>query len=78
MSVTRIRIEDVGRATQIDDLDAALLTLMKIAGIDDGGIAGIVFSDFGPEAWEQADQWTRVQKIAEWIRTERNYERMES
>ena len=77
MTVFNIKIEDVGRATQINDLDLALQPLMKIAGIDDGGIAGIVFSDFGPEAWATADQWTRVQKIAEWIRTERNFENKE-
>ena len=78
MSITKIKMDDVGRATQIDDLDKALQGLMAIADIDDGGIAGIVFSDFTPEQWAKANQWTRVQWIAKWIKTERNFESMES
>ena len=42
--VAAIELDDIGRASQIDDVDAALLALMNIAGIDDGGVAGIVFA----------------------------------
>jgi hypothetical protein len=73
--VAAIKLNDIGRASQIDDVDAALLTLMNIAGIDDGGVAGIVFSGFD---WGGASQSERVDQLAEWIRTERRYEKQES
>ena len=73
--VAAIELDDIGRASQIDDVDAALLALMNIAGIDDGGVAGIVFSGFD---WNGASQSERVDQLAEWIRTERSYEKQES
>ena len=51
-----------------------LLTPMNIAGINDGGVAGIVFSGFD---WNGANQSERVDQLAEGIRTERRYEKQE-
>jgi hypothetical protein len=67
-----IKMDDVGRASQLGDEDAAFAMLQEIAGITDGGVASLVLSGFD---WSKADQWARVQKIAEWIRAEKNYEK---
>jgi hypothetical protein len=57
--VSAIKLDDIGRASQIDDVDAALLPLMNIAGIDDGGVAGIVFSgfDWSGASIRNVDRW---------------------
>jgi len=68
MTITNIKMDDIGRASQNNDLDAALRPLMDIAGITTGDVAAQVFSGFD---WQNADQWARVQQLAAWIRAEK-------
>jgi hypothetical protein len=75
MSVKNITFGDVLASAAIDDIDAALLPLMKIAGIDDGGIAGIVFSGGEAESWPQESMRSRAAMLCHWMAVEYSYER---
>lgn len=68
--VEAVKDSDIEAAALIDDLDAAVLSLMEIAGIDDGGVAAHCFSGF---EWETADAHERVTQLHHWLRTERRY-----
>jgi hypothetical protein len=54
-----------------DDLDAALLPIMNLCGIEDGGVAGQVFSGFD---WPTATKTDRMAKLEYWLRVEGAYE----
>lgn len=66
-----VKDSDIEEAAQIDDLDAALLPMMNLAGITDGGIAGMVFSDTLFD-WETADMAAREGKLRQWVMAERH------
>jgi hypothetical protein len=70
MNINRITMDDVGRATQFGSLDAALQSLMAIAGIETGDVAAQIFHGFD---WGKADQWRRVQQVARWISAEKAF-----
>lgn len=61
---------DLWEASRTRDIDEAVAKLQDKAGIMDGGIAGMVFSGFD---WSKAAVDQRVEKIKEWIETERTY-----
>ncbi len=67
-NMNKIKLDHIGEASLKHDADTALHLLMTIAGITSGDVAAQVFSGF---QWDLEDQWTRVQKIAEWIRAEK-------
>ena len=73
--VDAIHADDISRASYTNDIDVAVRNLQEIAGIDDGGIAGICFSDFD---WIAAMPVERLDALYSWINTERNYERSEA
>lgn len=62
---------DIAVAT--DDLDAALSALQKAAGIEDGGVAGIVFVGDGEDRWPTALNNERRQMLNNWINVEKQY-----
>lgn len=71
MSVTKITFADIEKAANIDDVDVALKGLQDIAGITDGGIAGIVFSDID---WKKESIEERHKILIHYLRVERRYE----
>jgi hypothetical protein len=60
-------------ATLIDDLDAAVKSVMDQVGIDEGGVAGLVFGGVYADAWPTADPHYRLAMLREWRDTERAY-----
>ncbi|MCK1671089.1 hypothetical protein [Bradyrhizobium sp. 150] len=71
MSVFQVTDSDIVAAARVDDVDAAVLTLQNIAGIDDGGVASICFSGFD---WAAASNVERIHQLHAWLRVERAYE----
>jgi hypothetical protein len=71
MSVFQVTDSDIVAAARVDDVDAAVLMLQNIAGIDDGGVASICFSGFD---WEVASNIERIHQLHAWLRIERAYE----
>lgn len=71
-SIDAITPDDISRASYTLDIDVAIRNLQDIAGITDGGIAGIVFTrtDFD---WETASPVERLDMIYAWLNTERAY-----
>ena len=67
VDVTAVKDNDVEEAALIDDIDAAILKLQNIAGINDGGIAAQCFSGFD---WTNADTAARVHQLHYWLRVE--------
>ena len=72
IGVDAITDADIKTAVAMADLDAACLHLQNIAHVDDGGIAGMVFSDTEFD-WATADAAERERMIRQWIATERAY-----
>lgn len=72
--VDLITEDDIAKACAMDDLDEACASLQKIAGIDDGGVAGQCFAG-ETLTWETATNATRMALIANWLKTERNYDK---
>jgi hypothetical protein len=70
MNMAKITLDHIGKASQNNDLDAALKQLMDIAGVTTGDVAAQVFSGFD---WAGADQWSRVERLARWIRAEKAF-----
>ncbi|MGE0602189.1 MAG: hypothetical protein AB7O46_00200 [Xanthobacteraceae bacterium] len=68
MTIDAIRARDILGASLIDDLDAALLPLQVIAGIDAGDVAGQVFAGFD---WKAATRAQRLDRLRVWIAAER-------
>jgi len=75
------RIQDISHAeqvaaSQIDDLDDAISRLQKVAGIEDGGVASLVFSgvdDAGRDSyaiWKTASTFRRRRMIMLWLSAE--------
>lgn len=73
--VAAIGANDLSRASYTNDIDVAVRSLQDIAGITDGGIAGICFSGFD---WNEASPVERLDQLYSWIKTERNFEEQES
>ena len=71
MTVKTITFGDILNSAAIDDLDAAVLRLQDIAGIDDGGVASQCFSGFD---WEKEKRGERIKALAFWLGVERRYE----
>jgi hypothetical protein len=69
--VAAIDADDIARASYTTDIDVAIRNLQEIAGIDDGGIAGICFADFD---WINASPVDRLDAIYAWIKTERRFD----
>lgn len=57
----------IADAAKLDDVDAALLSVMKPNGITAGDIAGIMFSGFD---WELAPRVEREYILREWLQFE--------
>jgi len=73
--VAAIGADDIGRAAYTHDVDVAVKALQDIAGIDDGGLAGVCFSGFD---WNGAAVHERVDQLYYWIKIEGRYEESES
>jgi len=71
VSVRRITFGDVEDAAFVADIDEAIARLQGIAGIEDGGVASVVFSGFD---WENAMVISRMSRISQWLTVERSYE----
>jgi hypothetical protein len=56
----------------MDDLDGACAYLQGIAGITDGGIAAVCFSDVTFD-WARSGLHEREAMIRNWLQTERAY-----
>jgi len=70
--IDKITDHDIAAAVAIDDLDSACAMLQAIAGIADGGVAGVVFSDIDFD-WPTATAKGREAMIRHWLATERGY-----
>lgn len=68
MTIDAIRARDILGASLIDDLDAALLPLQVIAGIDAGDVSAQVFAGFD---WKAATRTQRLDRLRVWIAAER-------
>lgn len=55
----------------IDDLNDALFRFQTAIGIDDGGVAGVVFSGTWDDEWPTASAERRHEMMAHYIGTER-------
>ena len=61
-------------AAKIDDPDDAVRSIMDQVGIDEGGVAGIVFSGYrGLDWWPTASHHDRLEMLHEWVRVEQIY-----
>lgn len=69
-SIDAITPDDIARASYTLDVDVAIRNLQDIAGITDGGVAGIVFDDFD---WPDASPVERLDRLYSWLNTERNF-----
>ena len=72
IDIDKITDHDIGAAAAMDDLDSACAVLRAIAGIADGRVAGIVFSDIDFD-WRAATTKRREAMILRWLATERGY-----
>ena len=63
MTVDKITFGDILRSAEIDDLDAALLRLQQIAGIDGGDSVATVFSGGEAEAWPSCGASTGCSRL---------------
>ena len=72
MGVSSVKNSDIAAAAIIDNLDRAALHIQKIAGIEEGDIAGISLNE---ETWRTADTSARVQMILSWLKAESAYEK---
>lgn len=55
----------------MDDLDDALFRFQTAIGIDDGGVAALVFSGSWDDEWPSANAERRHEMLAHYIGTER-------
>lgn len=55
----------------VDDVNDALFRFQTAIGIDDGGIAGVVFSGGWDDEWSSASAERRHEMMAHYIGTER-------
>jgi hypothetical protein len=74
MTVNIIKFGEILKSAEINDIDAAVLRLQNIAGIDDGGVAAQCFSGF---TWEEANRGDRIKQLAMWLSVEQRYEEAE-
>jgi hypothetical protein len=72
MSLDKITDKDICWAAQMDELDDACGALQFIAGIDDGGVAALCFSDL-TLSWAMASIVQRISKLRQYLNTERAY-----
>lgn len=61
--IFRITEADIAAAVLVDDLDAAIRPLQDKAGITDGGLAGMCFSD----QWPVLNAAGRTLEIQNWL-----------
>jgi hypothetical protein len=66
----KIMESDIEAAALAADVDAALLPLMRTAGISTGDVAAQAFSGFD---WATADAKARIQQINAWLKLEKLY-----
>ncbi len=72
MTVKSITDDNIAQAVVMPDLHGALFYLQSIAGITDGGLAGMFFdADFD---WLAATIAERDGAIRDWLDSEANYE----
>lgn len=69
-----IKYNDVFAAAEMDDLDAACGHLQTIAGITDGGVAGLHFSGGEDKPWTSKDKGERVSALMGWLETEQQFQ----
>ncbi len=70
-TVGNVRLGDLAAAAQMDDLDAAAASIQTVAGITDGGVAGMCL-DY--DLWRQHSPTYRERMLLAWLRLERHYE----
>jgi len=65
----------IDKVLELEDLDDAVGRLMMLAGITDGGIASLAFSEYVDEyaAWASASPQMRRFMIKEWLKLEQTY-----
>ena len=68
--IEKIKDSDIEAAARIADVDAALLPLMRTAGIATGDVAAQAFSGFD---WTAADRMARVHQVRKWLKLEITY-----
>jgi len=70
-SVGNVRLADIVAAAKMDDLDEAAASIQTIAGITDGGVAGMCL-DY--DLWRQYGSEAREKALLAWLRLERYHE----
>lgn len=70
-TVGNVRLGDITAAAQMDDLDAAAASIQAVAGITDGGVAGMCL-DY--DLWGQHSPLYRERMLLAWLRLERHHE----
>jgi hypothetical protein len=68
--IEKIKESDIEAAARVANVDAALLPLMRAAGISTGDVAAQAFSGFD---WAAADTVARIQQINAWLKLEKIY-----
>jgi hypothetical protein len=63
--------DDIITAANTADIDAALAMLMNKIGIDDGGVASLVFSGFN---WDTSYDDERFAQLVKWLEIEKAYD----
>jgi hypothetical protein len=63
----------IAKVVTIDDVDEALFEFQTAVGIDDGGIAGVVFSGGWDAEWRTASTERRSSMMAHYINVERSF-----
>jgi hypothetical protein len=73
VDVTKITDADIEKAIAVNDLDEALRIIQKAIGQDDGGVAGIHFSNVPDGTWEGLNPKQRKGFVEYYLRTEKMY-----
>ena len=68
--IEKIKEGDIEAAALVANVDAALLPLMRTAGISTGDVAAQAFSGFD---WTAADTKARIRQIKAWLKLEITY-----
>lgn len=66
----KITTEMLEAAAKVDDLDEALRGVMDAVGIEDGGVAGMVFSGDWEGEWPTASEAERMHMLTKWREAE--------
>lgn len=74
INLKAITPEMIKTASLVDDIDDAIRPLQEAAGIEDGGLASVVFSGIlDHDTWPTATPEDRIEGIENWIKLEEIY-----